>query len=200
MFLQRDFGLGRVKLPGGMDRVANGDPGMPHHVDVVGDALHFLRLEIERIAGNQQARVGTALELQKPANVFEGAAAGGNVEMAFIALQMLVFEIKDDMALHGSLRSRVVILDVIGSEAHAAVSDVHIVVGNIQAANAALGSTRGDFGDAAGRRVLRRLLRKGRCGEKKKEQSKPAGFELADDYKLGKEAAHAANQSMKTKS
>jgi hypothetical protein len=83
---------------------------------------------------------------------------------------MLGVEIKENVAAGDDLGSGVVVLDVIGTEAHAAVGDVHVVVGDVHAADAPLGSAGGDFGDAAGGRRSGDLLGEKRDGRKDEEE------------------------------
>ena len=42
-----------IKLPGGMQRVTDGDPTVVDEIDVVGEAFDFRSLEIERILGDK---------------------------------------------------------------------------------------------------------------------------------------------------
>jgi len=169
--LHSDFGFRRVKLPGGFLGIADGDPGMLDDVDLFGEAIDFLGFEIERIFGDKKARIGAALQLQEPADFFKSATASGNVVVGFVGFEMLRFKIEDDVAAGEDLGSGVIVLDVIGAEAHATVGDVHVVVGDVQTADSALRTARGDFGDAAGGRLDGNLLRKNGEGQEREEES-----------------------------
>jgi hypothetical protein len=61
--LDGDFGARSVKLPGGLPRIADGDPRVLDDVNLLGEAVNFLGFEVERIAGDEEAGIGPALEL-----------------------------------------------------------------------------------------------------------------------------------------
>jgi hypothetical protein len=167
-------------------------------VDLFGEAVDFLGFEVERIAGDEEAGIGAALEFQETADFFECAATRGDVVVGFVGFEVLRFKVEDDVAAGDDLGSGVIVFDVIGAEAHAAVGDVHVVVGDVHAADAALRPLRGNFRDAAGGRLSGNLLRENRCGKKSgNEKERVAAEELSRDGN-GKEKVHAANQSMKS--
>jgi len=168
-------------------------------VDLLGEAVDFLGFEVERIAGDEEAGIGAALEFQEAADFLEGAAACGDVVVGFVGFEMLRFKVEDDVAVRDDLGSGVVVFDVVGAEAHAAVGDVHVVVGDVHGANAALSALRGDFGDAAGRWLGGNLLRENRGGKKSENEKERAEVESLSRSGNGKEKVHAANQSMKMK-
>ena len=51
--IEANAGVRGVELPGGMLRIANGDPAAADEVNVAGEAFDFRSLEIERILRNQ---------------------------------------------------------------------------------------------------------------------------------------------------
>ena len=59
---------------------------------------------------------------------------GGDIQDAFVGFQMLVLEVEDNMPASDSLRSVIVVLDMIGPQAHAGIIDVHILIGDEQIA------------------------------------------------------------------
>jgi hypothetical protein len=59
--LHGDFGARGIKLPGGLLRIADGDPGMLDDVDLLGEAIDFLGFEVKRVAGDEEAGIGAAL-------------------------------------------------------------------------------------------------------------------------------------------
>ncbi len=112
-FFQRDFGVGRVKLPGGMLRVANCEPGVAHEIDIRGHALYFLGLEIDGVFGDQQRRVRMAFQLHVAVNIVERAVPRLNIELGVISFEVLILEIELYVpASHGLVR-RAVVLHVV---------------------------------------------------------------------------------------
>jgi hypothetical protein len=111
---------------------------------------------------------------------------------------MLRFKVEDDVAVGDDLRSCVVVFDMIGAEAHAAVGDVHVVVGDVGAADAALRALGGNFRDAAGRRLSGDLLGEDGCGKKSENEKERAEAGELSRGGNGKEKVHAANQSTKS--
>ena len=109
----------------------------------------FLRLEIERIFGDQDGGIGLALDSDEAADVGEGAAAGADVVMGFIGFEMLIFVIEDDVAARHRFVGLIVVFDVIGAEALIAVMDVDGVFGGGDVALVCLWAGGGDLGDAA---------------------------------------------------
>src|SRR5882672_4430611 len=61
--LDGDSGFRGVKLPGGLLGIADGDPGMFDDVDLFGEAIDLLGFEVKRIAGDEEAGIGAALDL-----------------------------------------------------------------------------------------------------------------------------------------
>src|SRR5271170_6495853 len=62
LFLQGDLGARSKKLPGGMLGITDGEPAMVDDVLVGGEAIDILRFKIERVLGNEEKRIGAALE------------------------------------------------------------------------------------------------------------------------------------------
>src|SRR6266436_975322 len=138
-----------VELPFGMLRVADGDPGFTNEVDIAGKAFHFAGLEVERILGQQEGGIGAALDLHGAVDVAEEAAAGADVVMGFVAIEMLIFVIELHMAASNGLRRLVVVFDVVGAQAQSSIADVYVAVRDVEVALAALRSGGRKLGDAA---------------------------------------------------
>jgi hypothetical protein len=73
--IETDAGVRCVELPGGMERVADGDPTATNEVNVTGEAFDFGCLEVERVLGNEDEGIGAALDFDGTADVGEGAVA-----------------------------------------------------------------------------------------------------------------------------
>jgi hypothetical protein len=88
---------------------------------------------------------------------------------------------------------------MVGAQAHFAIGDVDIFVGDVEVADATLRSTGGNFCDGARGGTRWRLLwetwfNKENGQEQKQTQARPAALDRDK-----KESAHAANCSLKTK-
>jgi hypothetical protein len=64
---------------------------------------------------------------------------------------MLIFKVEEYVPVDTCLRGGVVVLGVVGSQAHAGIGDVHIAIGDKEVALSLLRATGGDLRDAAGR-------------------------------------------------
>ncbi len=134
-----------------MRGIADGEPGVADDVNIGGNALHFASLEVERVLGDQERGIGAAFELYRAVNVAKGAAPRGNIENGIVALEMLIFKVEENVPVDRCLGGGVVVLGVVGSQAHAGIGDVHVAIGDKEVALSLLRAAGGDLRDAAGR-------------------------------------------------
>ena len=98
----------------------------------------LLRLEVQRIVGDQDGGIGAPLDFDGAAHVGEGAAAGADVVVRFVGFQVLIFVVEDDVAAGDGFVGLVVVFDVVGLQALVAVVNVHGAVGDGEVALALL--------------------------------------------------------------
>ncbi len=161
-----------VELPGGMARIADGDPSMTDEIDVVGEAFDFGGLEIERVLRNQDQGVGATLHFDGAMDVRKNAVAGADVVVGFIGFKMLVVVIEADVAASDGFGGLLVVFDMVGLEALVAVMNVDVIVGNKEVAALLLGATGPDFDIAGFGGVQGGLLRKGNMKRRAAERIK----------------------------
>ena len=145
-FIQADAGARSEHLPSGPLLIADGDPGAVHDENVVGVAFDVAGFKIQRILGDHHHRVGAAEYFDGAANVFEGANAGGEVEVRFGGFEVLVFVVELHVALGERIAGGVVIFDVIGTQPHAGILQIDIFVGDEEVALVSLRAFRGKLG------------------------------------------------------
>jgi hypothetical protein len=81
----------------------------------------------------------------------KGAVSRGDIENGIVALEMLIFKVEENVPVDSRLRGGIVVLGVVGSQAHAGIDDVHIAIGDKEVALPLLRAAGGNFRDAAGR-------------------------------------------------
>src|SRR5208337_1378686 len=122
----------------------------------------------------------------------------GDIENGIVALEMLVFKVEDNVPVDRCLGSGVVVLGVVGAQAHAGIGDVHITIGDLEVALSLLRAAGGNFRDAAGRSGETDLLGGGgnsgreKCKEKER---KAAPDRRGGDWKMGDHAAIGLRES-----
>src|SRR5271157_676273 len=169
-FLEGQLRFRSIKLPGGMRGIADGEPGVANDVEVGGKALDFASFKVQRVLRYQEGGVGVALEFYGAVDVVENAVFRGDIENGIVALEMLVFKVEDNVPVDRCLGSGVVVLGVVGAQAHAGIGDVHITIGDKEVAFSLLRAAGGDFRDAAGRSGETDLL--GGSGNSSREKCK----------------------------
>ena len=122
-----------------MPGIAHRYPGAGQNIEVVVVLLDVLGFEIERIVGDQNGRIWFAFDFDGAAYVDEGAAAGADVEVRFVGLEVLIFVVEDDVAARGGLVGLIVVFDVIGAQALVAIANVD---GSVRDRNVALALLR----------------------------------------------------------
>src|SRR5207245_8122029 len=144
--------------------------------NVAGEALDVSCFEKKRIAGNQDGRIGAALDLYRAVNVVKKAVTCADVVMRFAGFQMLVVVVELYVAVRGGFVRLAVVFHVVGAKTGVRVMDVHIAVRSDDLAFATL-RFRFQIGDSspAGRQAG--LLRAGnasrrdcRCKEKPSQE------------------------------
>ena len=160
-FAETNARLGRIKLPGGMTRIADGDPAPVDEVNIIGETFDFGGLEKERILGNQDQGIGAAGHLDSTADVGEEAVASADVVAGLIGFQMLIVVVEANVAASEGFGGLFVVFDVICLEALIPEADIDFIIGNEKVAAFLLGAARPNLDIAGFGRVQGRLLRDG---------------------------------------
>lgn len=112
--------------------------------------------------------------------------------MRFVAFQVLVFIVENDVATSDGFTGVVVVLDVVGFEMQAAIVDFHVAIREVLATLAALGTVGGDGGNFSGARRQMDLLRESGYGEKKPRENGEEETAAGSAGNLGCRCLHAA--------
>src|SRR5271170_1524346 len=102
-----------IELPRGMLRVADGDPSMPNDITLLAEPFHFAGLEVDWIVGQENQRIGPALEFDGAADVVKSAAAGRHVVVSFVSFEVLVSIVELHVTARDGLVGLVVVFGVI---------------------------------------------------------------------------------------
>src|SRR5437667_133768 len=136
--IQANARVGRVELPLGMLGVADSDPRTMNKVDISRKALDVPCLEVQRIIGNQEHRIGPPLDLYGSPNVVKEAVTRADVVVSFVGFEMLVAVVKLNVPGRRGFVGFSVVFDVVSAKAGVPVMDVHVAVGSCDIAFAAL--------------------------------------------------------------
>ena len=169
VFLEANARARRVKLPLRPLRIADGHPGASNDVKALVHALDFFRFEVERIVRDEQAAVGTPLDLHRAANLLENAMARAHVVGRLVTIEMLIRVVELDVAARNRFFRLFIEFHVVGAQPRALISDVHIAVGDKQIAAPALRHCR-EIYDAAFAGGKTGLLPFGALAEKRGRQ------------------------------
>src|SRR6267143_2987189 len=137
-FIEMDPRVGRIELPRGMLGVADGDPRPVDEVNLSWKAFDVTRLEVQRIFGNQECRIGPPLDFEVAANVVEEAMTGADVVVCFIGIEVLVAVIELNVAGGGGFVGLAVVFDVVGAKTGLRVVNINVAVSRDDVAFAAL--------------------------------------------------------------
>ena len=134
-------------------------------IHIAGEAFDVARFKIERIVGNQDGGIGTALDLDSAVNIVEKAVAGADVVMRFVSVEVLVVVVKLNVAGGDSFEGLAVVFDVVGTKTRVSIADVDIAIGGGDIAAPALRFCF-ELGDAGlQRRKMNLLSARERAGE-----------------------------------
>src|SRR5271157_6477685 len=128
----------------------------------------------------------------------ESAAARSDIQDTIVALEVLVFKVEKNMPANGGLGSGVVVISMVGTEAHAAISDVDITIGDEEITFLLLRAAGRKFRDTTGSSWQADLLSETRSegsekGKKEKIGEAPGG--RGGDWRMDDHAAIELKES-----
>jgi hypothetical protein len=122
---------------------------LPQKEEIVAKFLDAARLEVERVVGDQDGRIGAAYDFDGAANVGERATAGADVVVSFVGLEVFILVVVHDVAAGDDFVGLVIVFDVVGLQALVAIVNIDSAIGEGEVALLFLGTGGGKLSNAA---------------------------------------------------